>query len=143
MTSAVAKLLANWRATHEPGETIGSKGAFKYDIQRQCADELETALRQEGQAGVSAEAVAKLVEKWEHDYDIYTSGEPGGERQSRIHSPKCHRCELEQALATAPPEQADFALPEQRDLTPDEQKALRRVYAKLYKPADPPTSWSE
>lgn len=41
--AALKELLEKWRATHEPGEPIGSKGAFTYDVELRLADELEAA----------------------------------------------------------------------------------------------------
>jgi hypothetical protein len=43
-----AGMIARWRSASEPGKPIGSKGACKYDIQNECADEaqaIETRLR--------------------------------------------------------------------------------------------------
>src|SRR6266404_3607408 len=94
-------------------------------------EKLKAALRQR-QAGVSAlvEAIKKLPCIVPSDLSAKEQWERNGEYVERD--------AVLDLLATAPPEQADFALPEQRDLTPEEQKALRRVYAKLYKPADQP-----
>jgi len=58
-TVTVGKLVARWQTI---SRLYGAPDAIRDAIYQQCADELKIALRQEGQAGVSAEAVAKLVE---------------------------------------------------------------------------------
>jgi hypothetical protein len=39
-----------------------------------------------------------LAEQWPHDEDIYTAGDLGGQRQSKIHSKACRRCQLDALL---------------------------------------------
>jgi hypothetical protein len=62
LADELRKLAEKWRRTYEEGQPIGSKGAFTYDIEKRCADELSALLAQHAVAEPSKGLLSEPVQ---------------------------------------------------------------------------------